>query len=45
MCAPRMMFSDSHMPGLQTLTNGSTRFKYLIMGVALSASEWKCVIE
>ena len=31
------MFSESHAPGIQTLTNESARFKYLIVGVASSA--------
>ena len=33
------MFSESHTPGIQTLTNESTQFKSLIMGMASSASE------
>ena len=33
------MFSESHAPGIQTLTNESMQFKYLIVGMALSASE------
>ena len=32
------MFSESHVPGIQTLTNESARFKYLIVGMASSAS-------
>ena len=32
------IFLESHTPGIQTLTNESVRFKYLIVGVASSAS-------
>ena len=33
------MFSESHVPGIQTLANESVRFKYLIVGVALTPKE------
>ena len=39
------MFSESHTPGIQTLTNEKTRFNYLIVGMALSASKQVCDIE
>ena len=45
--APCKMFLESHMPRIQTLTNESAQFKYIIMGVASSAhqrkhdSDWK----
>ena len=32
------MFSESHAPGIQMLTNESTRFKYLSVGMASSES-------
>ena len=35
------MFSESHAPGIQTLTNESTRFKYVLMSVASSASKFE----
>ena len=37
--APYKMFSESHVPGIQTLTNESAQFKYLIVGMASSASK------
>ncbi len=37
--APCKMFSESHMPEIQTLMNESVQFKYLIVGVASSASK------
>ena len=37
--APCKMFSESHTPGIQTLTYESVRFKCLIMGVASSAHQ------
>ena len=33
------MFSESRTPGIQTLTHENAQFKYLIVGMALSASE------
>ena len=36
---PCKMFSESHAPGIQTLTNENARFKQLIMGVASSVSK------
>ena len=39
------MFSESHVPGIQIMTNESVRFKYLILGVASSASEREYNIE
>ena len=39
------MFSESHVPGIQTLTNENARFKYLIVGMALGASRQECDIE
>ena len=42
------MFSESHMPGIQTLINENTQFKYLIVGMASSVSvisERVCDIE
>ena len=35
------MFLESHVPGIQTLTNKNARFKYLIIGVASSANKWE----
>ena len=35
---PCKMFSESHAPGIQKLTNESTRFKLYIVGVTSSAS-------
>ena len=43
--APCKMFSESHVPGIQTLTNERVEFKNLIVGVASSASEQECHIE
>ena len=37
--APCKMFSESHAPGIQTLTNENARFKYIIIGVASSAHQ------
>ena len=39
------MFSESHVPGIQTLTNENARFKYLIVGMALRASDRVCDSE
>ena len=36
---PCEMFSESHVPGIQTLTNENARFKRLIMGLASSVSK------
>ena len=33
------MFSGSHAPGIQTLTDENMQFKYLTVGVTSSASE------
>ena len=35
---PYKMFSESHAPGIQKSTNQSARFKWYVVGVALSAS-------
>ena len=35
---PYKMFSESHAPGIQKLTNESARFKWHIVGVVSSAS-------
>ena len=32
------MSAESHVPGIQKLTNESTRFKWYVMSMALSAS-------
>ena len=34
-------FLESHTPGIQTLTNLSAQFKYLIVGMASNASKWE----
>ena len=34
---PYKMFSESHAPGIQKLTNQSARFKWYVVGVASSA--------
>ena len=36
---PYKMFSESHAPGIQTLSNESAQFKYLIVSMASSASK------
>ena len=35
---PYKMFSESHTPGIQKLTNESARFKWYVVGVASSVS-------
>ena len=35
---PYKMFSESHAPGIQKLTNESARFKWYVVGMASSAS-------
>ena len=39
------MFSESHAPGIQTLTNENAQFKHLIVGVASRASDRVCYSE
>ena len=43
--APCKVFSESHTPGIQTLTNEGARFKYLIVGTASSANEQQHLVE
>ena len=39
------MFSEDHAPGIQRLTNENARFKYLIVGVASTASKRQHHVE
>ena len=40
---PYEMFSESHAPGIQKLTNESARFKWYVVGVASSASQREAI--
>ena len=40
---PYEMFSESHAPGIQKLTNESARFKWYVVGVASSASQGEAI--
>ena len=42
---PCKMFSESHVPGIQTLTNESTQFEYLIVSVASSTKQMTCQVK
>ena len=41
---PHEMFSESHAPGIQKLTNESAPFKWYVVGVASSAGQRKAIL-